>query len=97
MNIVITRSAADDIAEAYLFYEQQLEGLGGYFEAAIFADIRSLAIYPGIHEIHFGTYFRKVASKFPYAIYYTLEANVIQVSAVADTRRNPVSIEKRLD
>ncbi len=77
MNIVLTSSAADDIAEGFLFYEDQLAGLGEYFEASLFADIRSLTIYSGIHEVHFGIYFRKIASKFPYAIYYTLETNVI--------------------
>jgi len=55
MIIVISESAADDIAEDY----------------------------------------RKIVSKFPHAIYYTIEDENIVVQAVADTRRNPVWIQKR--
>ena len=87
MNIVITESASDDIAEGYIFYEEQYLGLGNYFEASILADIRSLVIYAGVHEIHFGIYYRKIASRFPYAIYYTAENDIIHIYAVADTRR----------
>jgi plasmid stabilization system protein ParE len=96
MTIVITESASDDIAEAYLFYEDQCPGLGDYFEASIFADIRSLVIYAGVHELHFDIYYRKITSKFPYAIYYTLESEVVRVHAVADTRRNPSWILNKL-
>ncbi|MGD9564297.1 MAG: hypothetical protein AB7F88_19110 [Pyrinomonadaceae bacterium] len=68
MNIVITESAADDIADGYLFYEQQFPSLGGYFETSIFADFRSLVLYAGVHEIHFDHYYRKIATRFPYSI-----------------------------
>ncbi len=96
MRISITESAADDIAGGYLFYEQQFPGLGDYFEASIFADLRSLVIYAGMHEIHFDLYYRKIAAKFPYAIYYTVENDVIRVHAVADTRRDPTLVENKL-
>ena len=96
MNIVVTESASDDIAQGFLFYEDQYLGLGDYFEASILADIRSLVIYAGIHEIHFGIYFRKIATRFPYAIYYTFEEDVIQVYAIADTRQDPAWIQNRL-
>ena len=97
MNIFITESAADDIAVGYLFYEQQFPGLGDYFEASIFADLRSLVIYAGMHGIHFNLYYRKIAAKFPCAIYYTIENDGILVHAVADTRRDPTLIESRLN
>ena len=96
MTIVVTGAAAEDIAEGFLFYEKQSEGLGEYFEASIFADLRSLVIYAGSHEIHFEIYYRKIASRFPYAIYYTVEADAVKIFTIADTRRNPVGIEKRL-
>lgn len=96
MTIVITGAAADDIADGYLFYESQSDGLGEYFEASIFADLRSLIIYAGSHEVHFNIYYRKIASRFPYAIYYTIEEGVVKIFAIADTRRDPVRIEKRL-
>ena len=96
MTIVITGAAADDIAEGYLFYEKQSQGLGEYFEASIFADLRSLVIYAGSHEVHFKIYYRKIAGRFPYAIYYTLEEGAVKIYAIADTRRDPGRIERRL-
>ena len=96
MTIVITGAAADDIADGYLFYEDQSDGLGEYFEASIFADLRSLIIFAGSHEVHFDIYYRKIASSFPYAIYYTIEEDIIKIFAIADARRDPVRIEKRL-
>jgi hypothetical protein len=56
MKIVITGSASDDIAEGYLFYETRFLGLGSNFETSILADLRSLIINAGVHEIHFGIY-----------------------------------------
>ena len=97
MTIVITGAAADDIAEGYVFYESQSQGLGDYFEASIFADLRSLVIYAGSHEVHFEIYYRKIASRFPYAIYYTVNDGVVKIYAIADTRRDPIRIDKRLD
>ncbi len=96
MTIVITGAAADDIAEGFSFYESQSQGLGEYFEASIFADLRSLVIYAGSHEVHFERFYRKIASRFPCAIYYTLEDDLVKIFAIADTRRDPVRIEDRL-
>ncbi len=66
MKILISESASDDISEAYLFYEEQQIGLGTYFESFILAEIRSLFIYAGVHEIHFKRYFRKITDRFPF-------------------------------
>lgn len=72
MKIIITESAADDIAEGYLFYEKQSRGLGDYFESSIFTDIRSLVIYSGVHEVHFRDILQKDHQAFPvcHLLYY---------------------------
>jgi hypothetical protein len=49
MKIVILPSARDDLADGFRFYEQQEEGLGGYFLESLFSDIDSLRLYAGIH------------------------------------------------
>lgn len=90
MKIVLTESASDDIAAGYLFYENQSPDLGGYFESSIFPDY--LCLSP---RSHFDIYYRKIARRFPYAIYYTVEGDVILVFAVIDTRRDPVYVGGR--
>jgi plasmid stabilization system protein ParE len=95
MTIEILDDAQDDLIDGFHFYETQLPGLGSYFLDSLFADIDSLLLYAGIHRVVFGSH-RCMASRFPYAIYYRLEADVIRVRAVIDCRRNPAWIRRRL-
>jgi hypothetical protein len=89
VNIVITLSAAEDIVGGFQFYEEKEAGLGSYFEASIFSEIRSLHLYAGIHQICFDLYFRKVCTTFPYAIFYRIEGQEVLIYAVLDLRRDP--------
>ncbi len=64
MKIVILPSARDDLADGFRFYENQGEGLGGYFLESLFSDIDSLHLYAGIHRIVFGSH-RLLSKRFP--------------------------------
>ena len=81
MIVNISSDAEADISEGYWFYEEQHDGLGGYYRDCIIADIDSLAFYGGIHEISYG-YHRKLASRFPFVIYYKVDVDVVTVVAV---------------
>ncbi len=74
MSIKIFPSAIEDLYAGCLFYEKQGEDLGDYFFDSLFSDIDSLLLFAGIHEKHLG-YYRLLAKKFPYAIYYKLDDN----------------------
>ena len=76
MRIAVTESASDDIAEGYLFYESQENGLGSYFETSILSQIRSLQIFAGLHEIHFDNYYRMITRHFPYAVIIALKGTL---------------------
>lgn len=95
MKIKILNSAEEDLVEGYWFYESIAEGLGDYFLDSLYSDIQSLTIYAGIHPQYFG-YFRLLAKKFPYAVYYRTENNLIRVYAVLDCRKNPMWIKNKL-
>ena len=95
MRIEILDDAKDDLVAGYRFYEKQSPGLGSYFLDSLYSDIDSLLLYAGIHLIIFDS-FRCIASRFPFAIYYRLEAEVIQVRAVIDCRRSPTWIRRRI-
>ena len=95
MKIRILQSAIEDLHSGRLFYENMAEGIGSYFFDSLFSDIDSLALYAGIHPIFQG-YYRLLAKRFPYAIYYKLENNVATVWRVLDLRRNPRSIKNAL-
>lgn len=95
MKIEVLSVAIQDIEAGQQFYEQQQEGLGTYFQDALFSDIDALLLYAGIHQQYFG-YYRALSKRFPYAIYYRLNAETIQVWRVLDYRQNPVRITKSL-
>ena len=95
MNVRILDEAKQDLLDGYRFYERQSEGLGDYFLDSLSADIDSLQIYGGIHAWEFG-YHRLLATRFPFAVYYKIENDVVRVYAVLDCRRDPAWIRQRL-
>ncbi|OFV96729.1 MAG: hypothetical protein A3F68_03890 [Acidobacteria bacterium RIFCSPLOWO2_12_FULL_54_10] len=95
MKIEILDQAQGDLIEAFHFYEKRERGLGSYFLDCLFSDIDSLLLYAGIHQVVFG-YHRCLSKRFPFAVYYDLEGELIRVHAVLDCRQNPSSIRKRL-
>ncbi len=92
MKVQVLRSA---MATGRKFYDHQEAGVGDYFFDSLFAEIDSLALYGGIHSVHFG-FFRLLAKRFPYAIYYKIIDGKATVFRVLDCRRNPSGLDKAL-
>ena len=95
MTIEILPRAREDLVGGFHFYEQQEQGLGRYFRDSLFADIESLRGTAGVHRRVLG-YHRLVSKTFPYAIYYAVTADVVQIHALFDCRRAPSSLRRRL-
>ena len=95
MKIEILDEAQEDLVQGFYFYESREAGLGSYFLDCLFSDIDSLLVYAGIHQVMYA-YHRCLSKRFPFAIYYSLERELIRVHAVLDCRRNPSWITKRL-
>lgn len=95
MRIRILDEAQDDLIKGFRFYEGREAGLGAYFLDCLFSDIDSLLVYGGIHQVIYG-HRRCLSKRFPFAIYYSVEANIVHVHAVLDCRRNPLWIRRRL-
>lgn len=95
MNIEILDEAQEDLTQGFHFYESREPGLGSYFIDCLFSDIDSLFIYAGIHQVVFAHH-RCLSKRFPFAIYYSIEKQLVRVHAVLDCRRNPSWIRKRL-
>ena len=95
MTIEILPRATDDLVAGFHFYEQQEKGLGSYFRESLFADVESLRATAGVHRRVLG-YHRCVSNKFPFAIYYAVSGELVQVHAIFDCRRDPSSLRRRL-
>ncbi len=95
--LFLTASAQNDIVSAQSFYEEESEGLGEYFYDSIIADLDSLQFYAGIHPFVFG-FHRKLARRFPFAIYYDIEdESQVIILAVFHTRKalDPATLRHR--
>jgi hypothetical protein len=95
VKIEILDEAEADLIEGFHFYEYQETGLGWYFLDSLFSDIDSLRLYAGMHNVVFG-YYRCLAKRFPFAVYYSIEGESVRVHGVLDCRRNPSWTRKRL-
>jgi len=95
VHIEILDEAEKDIAIGISFYESQNNGLGKYFLNSILADIESLHIYAGIHVVIAG-YYRLLAKRFPFSIYYKIKDDVVYIYAILDCRQNPQWVKERL-
>jgi len=96
VKITILDLAERDLIEGFRFYEAQETGLGSYFLANLYADIESLRLYAGIHEQAFKTYYRLLSRRFPFAVFYTFDKNIVSIHAVLDCRRDPAWARDRL-
>jgi hypothetical protein len=95
VNIEILDEAQEDLIQGFHFYESREPGLGSYFIDCLFSDIDSLFMYAGIHQVVYDHH-RCLSKRFPFAIYYRIEKQLVRVHAVVDCRRNPSWIRKRL-
>ena len=92
----VLRKAREDLRLGIQFYNRQEKGLGNYFYNTLISDIESLQIYGGIHP-QINEYYRALSKRFPYSIYYKIDADIVKVYAILDDRSNPKKIALRLE
>lgn len=95
MKIRILPNAETDLELGADFYESQRAGLGEYFVTSLISDVESLKLHGGIHEQYRG-FHRSISKRFPFAIYYRLRNNTVEIYAILDCRQNPKTIDTRL-
>lgn len=95
MKVVYLEEVESDLRDGRDFYDSQQLGIGDYFVHSILADAESLILYAGSHPKHFG-FFRLLGRTFPFAVYYLLSEETIEVCAILDMRRDPGWIREEL-
>jgi plasmid stabilization system protein ParE len=95
VRIQILPEAQEDLIAGFRFYENQALGLRSYFRDSLLRDVDLLATTAGVHAKVFG-YHRSVSKRFPFAIYYRLESDLVRVRAILDCRRNPSWTRRRI-
>jgi len=89
-------AAEKDLEDGVRFYELQEQGLGRVFYDCLMADLGALRIFAGLHVKPLEGFHRTISKRFPFAIYYDLHPDEVQVHAVLDCRRRPSWIRNRL-
>jgi len=95
MKIRILPEAERDLDIGAEFYESQRPGAGRHFIRSLLEDIDGLERYGGVHAKHCG-FHRAMSHRFPFAIFYDLNGDVIDIYAVLDCRQDPATIDNRL-
>jgi len=97
IKIQISSDGLEDLKAGFLFYDAQEVGLGEYFSHSLKSDIEGLRVTGGAHRLAYKDYRRALSRVFPYAIYYTMDTQIITIWAIIDCRRNPQWISDHLD
>lgn len=95
MNVELRDEALDDVENAATFYGEQSVGLDEYFLKCLREDIKKLETTGGVHE-KYREFHRSLSDRFPYAIYYLVVEEIVDVVAVLDCRRDPEVPNTRL-
>lgn len=95
MNVLLRDEAREDLANGAAFYGTQSPGLGEYFLQCLQADVKKLETTVGVHQKQYG-FHRALSGRFPFAIYYLVSDNVVDVVAILDCRQDPAALHHRL-
>jgi plasmid stabilization system protein ParE len=94
--LIITREARQDMAEAYDWYELNRTGLGEEFLYCVEACFEKIRRTPLLYTTLFKEYRRALPRRFPYAVFYEYSGNQVTVYAVFHTASSPSKWINRL-
>ncbi len=95
MRVELRDEAREDLVIGALFYACQSPGLDDHFLESLRSDLATVESTAGIHEQYRG-FHRKLSQRFPFAIYYLVTEDIVDVVAILDCREDPLSTDVRL-
>ena len=94
--VILTPEAAQDVADAYDWYEECRYGLGeeflGCIDACVQRICRTPELYPKVHE----EYRRALVRRFPYALFYEYADGTVTLFSVFQTSQRADKWRERL-
>ncbi len=96
MIVRFTPEADAELAEARQWYAHQREDLDLEFMQIVDEALSRIVSNPNLYPIVYLTLRRAVVRRFPFAIFYEVAADEIQVVAVFHSRRDPKSWKSRV-
>jgi plasmid stabilization system protein ParE len=96
VRLVVAPEAAQDIDEAYNWYEGRRVGLGEDFLSAVDACIQAICREPEMHAKAHEDYRRGLVRRFPYAVFYEYAGDAVTIYGVFHTSRDPRKWRERV-
>ena len=93
--MIIRPEAEADLVDARNWYEEQRQGLGAEFLLCVEEVLERISRMPEMHAVVYEGVRRALTRRFPYAIYYRIEANEIVVLGILHIRRDPRGWQSR--
>jgi plasmid stabilization system protein ParE len=87
--VILRPDARREFDDAFDWYNLQRPGLGAEFVACVEEAFQQIARAPELRAKVHRNVRRAPVRRFPYSIYYTVEADRISVIAVFHSKRNP--------
>ena len=87
--------AKEDVREAYLWYEEKRIGLGEDFLLNLSVASHQIQRRPKLHKIVFRNKRRLIIPRFPYAVVFEIDDDVVYVLAVIHASRHPKRWKER--
>lgn len=94
-DLIIKEEADEDVVNAFLWYEEQKEGLGDKFLLCLDEYYSVIIENPYIYEAKYNKLRQAIIKRFPYVIIYEVEENTVVIYAVFHTSRHPKIWKKR--
>lgn len=88
--------AVTDVEEAIAWYEEQQPGLGVEFLLELDSAIDLAAESPKLYQVQYRNVRRILVRRFPYAVYFVCDDDVVEIFAVLHQRRNPAAWQSRV-
>jgi toxin ParE1/3/4 len=90
-DLKIRQEASQEFANAFVWYEEQQQGLGVIFENAVRRKLNQICKNPYHYKAEYNRFHQALTEKFPFLIVYTIDetSKQILIMAIFHTSRNP--------
>ena len=88
-SLILRPAAEEDVAAAYHWYEERSPGLGSEFLRAVEAGLAAVERNPEAYPELYKHARRALLRRFPYALFYVISPELIEVIGCIHTRRHP--------
>jgi plasmid stabilization system protein ParE len=94
--LIIRPEAEAELAEAFEWYEARVAGLGLEFIRAVDSLFNSIICNPQAFPVVYKSVHRALTRKFPYEVFFVVDAESVVVLAVFHAKRNPQRWHERI-